>query len=136
VVYPRLSDRRSRGLWARANTLAARGLAPLPLAMRSDLRHTLLICRPEAGARAVGAGGCGAAERGAVARLLRELEGFGELREGLAPEDLVLVPAGAARVHAQLLAPHAFRFGGRSGGPGSRRLAARLLASLTADAGV
>jgi tRNA A-37 threonylcarbamoyl transferase component Bud32 len=130
VVYPRASERRMRGLWARANTLAARGLAPLPLAVRSDPDHTLLIYQPGAGARPPGATACGAAERWAVARLLRELEGFGELRAELAPEALVLIPTGTGRLRAQLLAPHAFRFGGRCGGRRSRGLAARLLASL------
>jgi plasmid stabilization system protein ParE len=130
VVYPRLSGSGSRRLWARANTLAARGLAPLPLALLSDPLRTLLVVEPGAGARPLAALACGAAERRAAARLLRELEGIGELRGELAPEDLALLRAGGTRLRAQLVAPHAFCFGGRAGGRRSRAVAARLLACL------
>jgi hypothetical protein len=136
VVYRRLPERQLRRLWARANTLAARGLAPLPLAARSDLQHTLLICQPGADARPLAARDCSAADRTAAARLLGELGVVGELRDELAPEHLLLIGSGTARVRAQLLAPHAFCFAGRSGGRRSRRVAARLLAALTPPAGV
>ena len=131
VVYRRLSGPCSRRLWARANTLAARGLAPVPLALLSDHRLTLLVIEPGAGAQALGALACGVAERRAAARLLIELEAIGELRGELALEDFAVLRAGGGRLRAQLVAPHAFRFGGRSGGSRSRAVAARLLACLT-----
>ena len=130
VVYRRLPAGHLRRLWARANTLAARGLAPVPLAIVSDHQRTLLIVEPSAGARPLVRLACDAAERRAAARLLVELAGLGELHEELAPEALALVRTGAARLRAQLVTPHAFRFGGRSGGPRSHRVAARLLACL------
>jgi hypothetical protein len=130
VVYRRLPAHRVRRLWARANTLAARGLAPVPLAMLTGHQRTLLIVEPGAGARLLGTLPCGAAERRAAARLLVELAGLGELHPGLVPEAFALVGTDAARLRAQLVAPHAFGFGGRSGGRRSRGVAARLLASL------
>jgi len=130
MVYRRLSARRARRLWARANTLAARGLAPLPVAMLTGHQGTLLIVQPGAGARPLAALSCGPAERRAASRLLIELAGLGELYPGLVPEALALVGTDAARLRAQLVAPHAFGFGGRSGGRRSRGVAARLLASL------
>jgi hypothetical protein len=130
VVYRRLSARRVRRLWARANTLAARGLAPVPLAVLTGRQHTLLIVEPGAGARLLGALPCGAAERRATGRLLAELAGLGELREGLVPGCFALVRTGAAHLRAQLVAPHAFVFRGRPGGRRSLGDAARLLASL------
>jgi len=136
VVYRRLPARRVRRLWARANTLAARGLAPAPLAVLTSHQHTLLIVEPSTGARLLGTLACGAAERRAAVRLLVELAGLGELREELVPEAFALVRSGAARLRAQLVAPHAFCFGGRSGGHRNRGIAARLLASLTPPADV
>ncbi len=130
VIYPRLSAGRARRLWARANTLAARGLAPVPLALLSDPHRTLLVVEPGAGARPLGLLASGDTERRAAARLLVELEGLGELREGLSAEAFALVRTGVARLGAQIVAPHAFCFGGRSGSRRSHGVAARLLASL------
>ena len=75
---PRASARR---LWARANTLAARGLAPVPLALLRDRERTLLIV--DARRRRAPAGRARPRRRGerrAAARLLARLAGLGELR--------------------------------------------------------
>jgi len=138
VVYRRLSARRSRRLWARANTLAARGLAPVPVASLSDRERTLLIFEAGSGMRPLGSLACDAAQRRAVARLLAELTSLGELRDELEREAFTLVRSPSGRLRAQLVAPHAFRFTGRAGGARSRAAAARLLAclDLPADLGV
>jgi hypothetical protein len=128
VVYPRLSARRARALWARANLLAARGLAPAPLALIRGPQRSLLIAQRPAGARRLAAPAPG--DRQAAARLLARLAGLGELEPELGPEALALLEGDAGAPCAQLVAPHAVRFAGRSGGRRSREIAARLLASL------
>jgi len=138
VVYRRLSGRRSRRLWARANTLAARGLAPIPVASLSDRARTLLIFEAASGMRPLGSIACDAAQRRALARLLAELVSLGELRDELERNSFTLVRGPSGRLRAQLVAPHVFRFAGRAGGARSQAAAARLLASLglPADLGV
>ena len=87
---------------------------------------------------ALGAIVCDAAQRHALARLLAELAGLGELRDDLERDAFTLVRSPSGRLRAQLVAPHVFRFAGRAGGARSRAAAARLLASLgpTAERGV
>jgi hypothetical protein len=133
VVYPRLSARRARQLWACANLLAARGFAPAPLALLSDGQHTLLIAERAAGAHPL-TPGAGAPGRAAAARLLSGLSRLGELDPALVPEEIAVVNDHAGPPRAQLITPHAFRFGGRPGGRRSREIAARLLASLAPPA--
>ena len=130
VIYGPLPAGRVRRLWARANTLAARGLAPVPLAILRGAERTLLIVEPGACARPLDPLAAGGAERRATERLLGELAGLGELHPALAAEAVALVRGEAARLRAQLVAPHAICFGGRPGGPRTRGVAARLLATL------
>ena len=130
VVYPPLSARHARELWARANLLAARGLAPLPLALLRGPQLTHLVAERPVGARLLSAPSPDGAERQAAARLLARLAELGELGPELGPEALALFEDGAGAACAQLVAPHAIRFAGRSGGRRSREIAARLLASL------
>jgi hypothetical protein len=136
LVYRRRSGRGLRQLWARANALAARGLAPLPLAAVSNAVCTLLIFEAGAGMRPLEPLAGDAAARRALVRLLAELAAFGELRADLEREMFALVPDRSGRPRAQLIAPHAFRFGGRTGGARSRAAAAGLLTRLDAQAGV
>ncbi len=132
VVYPRLPARRVARLWARANTLAARGLAPAPLAVLSDRERTLLILELPAGARRLDEGGCGPAERRAAAHLLAELGALGSLGAGLGGHLLAFVRSGSGRLRALLVAPDGVRFSGCAGGRRSRTVALRLLDSLAA----
>jgi hypothetical protein len=132
IVYPRLSARRVRSLWACANTLAARGLAPSPLLIASRSDRTLLLLERGAGARAWAEAAAGPARLRAAARLLDELTVLGELRETLGREALAIVPTAAGGARAQLLAPHAFTFAGRAAGAGSRARAEGLRAALAA----
>jgi hypothetical protein len=132
VVYPRLSARRVRSLWACANTLAARGLAPSPLLIASRADRTLLLLERAVGSRRWAEAGAGPARLRAAARLLAELAALGELRHELGSEALALVPTAAGGLRAQLLAPHAFAFAGRAAGAGSRARAEGLRAALAA----
>jgi hypothetical protein len=132
VIYPRLPARRGARLWAHANTLAARGLAPAPLAVLSDRERTLLILELPAGARRLGEDACGPAERRAAAHLLAELGALGTLGAGLGSDVLALVRSGSGRLRALLVTPDSVRFRGSAGGGRSRSVALRLLASLAA----
>ncbi len=132
VVYRRLPARRAARLWARANTLAARGLAPSPLAVLSDRERTLLIVELPVGARRREELGGDPAVRPAAARLLGELEALGALAAGLCSDVLAFVRSGSGGLRALLVAPDGYRFSGRAGGRRSRAVALRLLATLAA----
>ena len=132
VVYRRLPARRVAHLWARANMLAARGLAPSPLAVLSDRERTLLLLELPSGARRSDQVGGGAAQRGAAAHLLAELGALGSLAAGLGGDPLAFVRSGSGRLRALLVAPDGVRFRGRAGGRRSRIAALRLLDSLAA----
>ncbi len=138
VVYRRQSTRGARRLWARANTLAARGLAPVPLACISDRERTLLVLEAAPGMRPLGPIASEPGERRALARLLVELAALGDLDASLAGGMFALLPDRRGGVRAQLVAPHAVRFGGRPGDARSRAAADGLLARLAApdDPGV
>jgi hypothetical protein len=105
AVYPRLPARRAARLWARANTLAARGLAPTPLALLSDRERTALMLELPAGARRLAEVGAGPAERIAAARLLAELAAIGCLPAGPGSDAVALVPSSSGRLRALLLTP-------------------------------
>jgi hypothetical protein len=132
VVYPRLPARRAARVWARANTLAARGLAPAPLALLSDDARTVLLLELPAGARRMGEGVCAPAERRATARLLAELGAIGSLAPGLGSDALAFVGSASGALRALLVAPDGVRLGGSAGGRRSRNTALRLLDSLAA----
>ena len=130
VVYRRLPARRAARLWARANTLAARGLAPAPLAVLIDRERTLLIVELPAGARRRSELGGDPAARPRAAHLLAELEAQGALAAGSCSDALAFVRSGSGGLRALLVAPDGYRFSGRAGGRRSRAVALRLLASL------
>jgi hypothetical protein len=130
VVYPRLAAHRAARVWARANTLAARGLAPAPLALLSDDERTVLLLELPAGARRIGEGVCGPSERRAAARLLAELGAIGSLAPGLGSDALAFVRSGSGAPRVLLVAPDGVRLCGAAGGRRSRNSALRLLDSL------
>jgi hypothetical protein len=134
IHYPGAPSRRwSRELWARANTLFARELAPRPLGVLLRPQSCLLLIERAAGERALRVGS-GESHRplegGSVRRLLERLMSVGELDDALGPELIALRASGAGAPRATLIAPHVFRFSRRGGGPGSREVAARLLRQL------
>ncbi len=111
----------ARELWALANLIWMRGLAPQPLAclVRAEATELFLARSP----RASGLTELAAPEhaRGALARLLGRLLALGSLAGTPAPWQLAveLAPGGAAT--ALLLAPDLLRVGGAA--PASERLA-------------
>ncbi len=128
--YGRTSRRARRRIWARANLLHARGLAPRPLALlvrRDGCR--LLAARAGEEQRPLGAVG-GPAERAAVERLLARLSTLGELQPTLTGAAIALEGPGDAP-RALLVDPEGFRFSGRAGGAASRVVACRVLAGLS-----
>lgn len=112
--------RHARRVLARALVLAARGLAPRPLALLCGRTSTILVL--ERGERALQAHEVrrNAALEAAWRVLERRLRAYGRLGRALSEADLAVEPAGRGGVRASLLAVEVFALGPRFGGRGSR----------------
>jgi hypothetical protein len=109
----------TRTILARALVLAARGLAPTPLAvLRGEQASVLLLARPP---RSVNLSEGEAHGDVAAARrlLVRRLEGYGRLRRRPRDDEIALLAGDAGRLRALLLGVEIWdvrrRFGGRGG---------------------
>jgi len=125
VRLERTSVRAGRRVLARALVLAARGLAPRPLALLCGREASVLIL--ERGAQTVQAHEVrhNASLEAAWHVLGRRLEAYGRLTRALAEADIAVAPAGPGRVQAVLLAVEVFEPRRRFGGPGARAGRAR-----------
>jgi len=119
IALERPSPGHARRTFARALVLAARGLAPRPLALLRGRGRSLLVL--ERGERLLESGELGSDPTGEAARrvLERRLRGYGRLNRPLAAADVVFAPTGRARARAWLIGIEAFglrrRFGDRGG---------------------
>lgn len=130
VIHRRLPPREAGRLFARAHVLAARGLAPHPLACLSDRERTLLALATPAEASPLASCAHAAPARRALARLLAELCALGELSGPLDASLFALVRDPQRGLRAVLLAPHVIRFHGRPSSAAGRAVAARRLADV------